>query len=118
MFSNVNSFHESASEMLYRDLSRWSDWGPILGCRHPVSRNPKVRTMSVFVFIGRPCQTLDVADRFDVGAWKRCGTQECSHGHKGCIIRHCTQGAAGRCSPLQLLASKPSERKRYGNLCV
>src|SRR5690349_16499908 len=51
MFNNVTSFHESASERLYRDRSRGSELGPILGCRHPVARNERPQVAKTRAFV-------------------------------------------------------------------
>ena len=54
MFNNVNSFHESASETLYRDRSRGSELGPSLGCRHPVARNESPQAANTRAFVMLP----------------------------------------------------------------
>src|SRR5579862_7006259 len=65
MFNNVTSFHESASETLYRDRSRGSEFGPILGCRHPVARTerPQVANSRDFV-IGTRLDVVSRSQRF------------------------------------------------------
>src|SRR5690242_15973931 len=75
MFNSVTSFHESASETLYRDRSRGSDLGPSLGCKHPVAKSAKLQLANI--------RALVIGTRLDVASRSNALIKLDSGGHSG-----------------------------------